>query len=244
MKPRKWLDLAENDINFCKLIEEQLPSESAQNGICFHIQQAVEKLLKGILSANGKEVKCTDIYNLAEMCEDFTDVELPAELTGISNTLTAWGNTFELPKFNKDIYDTAQNVIVSLSDILNNEIDRTETMTDKLEYIIGQEYAEMHENWLKMSPEELIDKSDVISAAKFAKDHISDSFSEEEAEYLLQFKHPLEILVDKISALNDPDNIAVREQFSDIVSDMYDKQDEYADYELVDESETDGMTMQ
>ena len=110
---------------------------------------------------------------------------------------------------------------------------------DKLNAVINVEYKNKYKEWLNLSHEELIEKSDEISAARFVKDRIQDSFTEEEAEYLLQFKSPLEILVDRITALNDPTNIAVKEQFSDMVSEMYDKQDEYADYEL-----TEGMQMQ
>lgn len=110
---------------------------------------------------------------------------------------------------------------------------------DKLKAVIQLEYKDKYASWLNMSHEELIEKSDEISAARFVKDNIQESFTEEEAEYLLQFKAPLEILVDRITALNDPTNIAVKEQFSDMVSDMYDKQDEYADYEL-----NEGMQMQ
>lgn len=116
--------------------------------------------------------------------------------------------------------------------MMNNAID-------KLKEVIQIEYKGKYASWLNMSHEELIEKADEVSAARFVKDNIKDSFTEEEAEYLLQFKSPLEILVDKITILNDPTNIAAREQFSDIVSEMYDKQDEYADYEL-----SDGMQMQ
>jgi len=114
-----------------------------------------------------------------------------------------------------------------------------ENAINKLESAIKEEYNTKYASWLNMSHEELIEKSDEISAARFVKDRIQDSFTEEEAEYLLQFKAPLEILVDRITALNDPTNIAVKEQFSDMVSEMYDKQDEYADYEL-----NEGMQMQ
>ena len=110
---------------------------------------------------------------------------------------------------------------------------------DKLNNVILREYKNKYASWLNMSQEELIEKADEVSAARFVKDNIQDSFTEEEAEYLLQFKNPLEILVDKITVLNDPTNIAVKEQFSDIVSEMYDKQDEYSDYEL-----NEGMQMQ
>ena len=239
MKPRNWLDLAKNDIQFCEVMEQQLPQEYAKAGLCFHTQQAVEKLMKGILSANRGAPQCTDIYNLTEICEVFINADIPAGLLEISNTLTAWGNTLAVPEFDKETYDKAKALIAPLTEILNNEIDRTETMVDKLEYVIGQEYAEKYKTWLNMSHEKLIEKADEISAARFVKDNIQDSFTEDEAEYLLQFKEPLEILVDKVTVLNDPTNIAVKEQFSDIVSEMYDKQDEYSDYEL-----NEGMQMQ
>ena len=116
-----------------------------------------------------------------------------------------------------------------------------ENMINKLESVIKEEYNSKYAEWLNLSHDELIEKADEISAARFVKDNIQDSFTEEEAEYLLQFKEPLEILVNRITALNDPANIAVKEQFSDMVSEMYDKQDEYSDYEL---AEDEGMQMQ
>lgn len=112
---------------------------------------------------------------------------------------------------------------------------------DKLDAVINVEYKNKYKEWLNLSHEELIEKSDEISAARFVKNNIQDSFTEEEAEYLLQFKSPLEILGDRMTVLNDPNNIAVKEQFSDMVSEMYDKKDEYSDYEL---SEGTGMQMQ
>ena len=115
-----------------------------------------------------------------------------------------------------------------------------ENVINKLESVIKEEYNSKYAEWLNMSHEELIEKSDEISAARFVKDNIKDTFTEEEAEYLLQFKEPLEILVDKITVLNDPNNIAVKEQFSDMVSEMYDKKDEYSGYELNEDS---GMQM-
>ena len=116
-----------------------------------------------------------------------------------------------------------------------------ENVINKLESVIKEEYNSKYAEWLNLSHEELIEKADEISAARFVKDNIQDSFTEDEAEYLLQFKEPLEILVDRITVLNDPNNIAVKEQFSDMVSKMFDKQDEYSDYELNEDS---GMQMQ
>ena len=79
-----------------------------------------------------------------------------------------------------------------------------ENVINKLESVIKKEYNNKYAEWLNISHEELIEKADEISAARFVKDNIQDSFTEEEAEYLLQFKEPLEILVNKITALNDP----------------------------------------
>ncbi len=112
---------------------------------------------------------------------------------------------------------------------------------EKLDAVVKAEYKAKYKEWLNISHEELIEKADEISAARFVKDSIQDSFTEKEAEYLLQFKEPLKILANRITALNDPSNIAVKEQFSDMVSEMYDKQDEYAVYEL---AEDEGMQMQ
>ena len=47
-------------------------------------------------------------------------------------------------------------------------------------------------------------------------------------------------MIDRITVLNDPNNIAVKEQFR-IWYQMYDKKDEYSDYELNEDS---GMQMQ
>ena len=95
-----------------------------------------------------------------------------------------------------------------------------ENVINKLESVIKEEYNSKYAEWLNLSHEELIEKADEISAVRFVKDNIQDSFTEDEAEYLLQFKEPLEILVDRITVLNDPNNIAVKEQFSDMVSEM------------------------
>jgi HEPN domain-containing protein len=241
MKPRNWLDLAKNDIHFCEVMEQQLPQEYAKVGLCFHTQQAVEKLLKGYISLYANESESNDIAVLNERCDNCISLTTKEAISNIADVLTSWGNRYIVPEFDNNIYIRAKEIVGVLEEGLEAELFEIETMIDKLEYAIGQEYAEKHREWLNISHEELIEKADEVSAARFVKEHISDSFTEEEAEYLLQFKSPLEILVNKITALNDPNNIAVREQFSDMVSEMYDKQDEYADYEL---AENDGMQMQ
>lgn len=89
-----------------------------------------------------------------------------------------------------------------------------ENAINKLVSAIKEEYNTKYSEWLNMSHEELIEKADEISAARFVKDNIQDSFTEEEAEYLLQFKSPLEILVDRITVLNDPSRKGTVQRYS------------------------------
>ena len=166
------------------------------------------------------------------MCHNFTNVELPAELEKISNTLTTWGFCKGIPEFDKEAFFRAQEVIDSLTDILKKEIYRTGSVSEKLEYIIDQEYVERCKKWKKMKPEDIIYISDVITEAKYIKDHILKAVTDEEAAYLIQFKYPLEILIDKIESISYSNSLSFKEQFRNIISEMYDKQDEYIDYEL------------
>ena len=116
-----------------------------------------------------------------------------------------------------------------------------ENAVDRLVSKINHEYETMREGWWDMSADELIENAEQIAAAKFIKANINECILDDAAEYLLQFKSPLEALIESIAYRYDPMNIAERETFSDLVYDLYDKHDLDADFEL---EESDGMTMQ
>lgn len=115
------------------------------------------------------------------------------------------------------------------------------TAVDKLVSKINREYEAMRERWWDMTADELIDNAEKIAAAKFIKANAHDCILDDAAEYLLQFKNPLEALISSIAYRYDPMNIAERETFSDLVYDLYDKHDLDTDFEL---EENEGMTMQ
>ena len=115
------------------------------------------------------------------------------------------------------------------------------TAVDKLVKKINHEYEAMRERWWDMTADELIQNAEQIAAAKFIRANAVDCILDDAAEYLLQFKNPLEALIDSIAYRYDPTNIAEKETFSDLVYDLYDKHDLDADFEL---EETDGITMQ
>ncbi|RMF57669.1 MAG: HEPN domain-containing protein [Calditrichaeota bacterium] len=78
---KNWLDFAQEDLEVVELLAEQ--QSSLYRTICFHAQQYVEKILKGILeSLNQKIPRIHDINVLVEMCSNF-GVKIPLTETEI-----------------------------------------------------------------------------------------------------------------------------------------------------------------
>lgn len=76
---RQWLHKAANDLRNISnnLSAEEVPTDT----VCFHAQQAIEKLLKAVLVANAKEVtKTHDLVRLLSDVADFLPELLPFEL--------------------------------------------------------------------------------------------------------------------------------------------------------------------
>jgi len=67
---RQWLKKAENDLQNIRnnLAAEEVPTDT----VCFHAQQAIEKLLKGLLVANGRNVGKT--HDLVKLLTDVSDI--------------------------------------------------------------------------------------------------------------------------------------------------------------------------
>ena len=75
---RRWVEKASTDIKTAEILlkSDDCPTES----VCFHAQQAVEKLLKAYLTAKGERTgKTHDIATLLEKCisidEDFENLD-------------------------------------------------------------------------------------------------------------------------------------------------------------------------
>ena len=75
---RQWFRKAEHDLQNIRnnLAAESVPTDT----VCFHAQQAIEKLLKGLLVANGRNVSKThDLVKLLTDVADIIPVLLPFE---------------------------------------------------------------------------------------------------------------------------------------------------------------------
>ena len=232
MKPRDYLNKAKESLDSRDVYLQLMPLDLAWRGVCNETYLAVQNLINGILLANNRVTKCKTIGILSQMLNNFTIFEVPSDLDNISMKLTEWGLSKGIPEFDKETYFKAEEVIKALTDILKKEIYRTGNIIDKLDYVIDREYGEKCNEWMNLSPYTLIEMSDEISTARFVKNHIMEAVNMNQAGYLLQFKYPLEILTDKLSEYNESDFKTKMKRFKAITSDMYDKQIEYADYEL------------
>ncbi len=65
-------------------------------------------------------------------------------------------------------------------------------------------YKEKYAYWMKQSPEWLVEMADEIVAVQQMREELVDYVSEEEAEYLLRFKDPLEVVSDYWADMIDP----------------------------------------
>ncbi|ACM19493.1 nucleotide-binding HEPN domain protein [Geotalea daltonii FRC-32] len=73
---RQWFHKAEHDLQNIRnnLAAENIPTDT----VCFHAQQAIEKLLKGVLVANARNISKT--HDLVKLLTDVADI-LPELLT-------------------------------------------------------------------------------------------------------------------------------------------------------------------
>jgi len=91
--------IAEWDYMTCKTMEEHFPAEFAVRTALFHMQQAIEKTLKGLILLYGETPEFT--HNIAKLRvhSERLGIDLPEELEDISDTLTAWESTFRYDPF-------------------------------------------------------------------------------------------------------------------------------------------------
>lgn len=245
MKPRDWLRLAERDWDTCELLEQRTFDDNAKTNACFHIQQAVEKALKGLLEDRVDVHGIDNIGVLIQLCDENGIKGLPGVSQEIADTLNEWSYYGKYHHFDEQIYETAAEIYEAASELLKQQVAEAGTSIDALQDKFNNEYFKMMCKWQQMSPEEIIESAEKIVAAKFVKENLSKAVSEEEAEYLLEFKSPFEVITDRVMDERSPNDIAAAEWFSDLLTEIYDKKDEYDIYDLYDgDSEDEGIAFQ
>ena len=85
-----------------------------------------------------------------------------------------------------EAYPNTKNLIVS--DI---------SPRSRLKQKVDANFAEYKEQWLRMSPAELIERCEELEAVTRMAKELPSAVSEEDAEYLLRFRNPLEVVSDE-----------------------------------------------
>lgn len=112
---------------------------------------------------------------------------------------------------------------------------------------VNTNFAGYKEQWLKMSPTELIDRCEELEAVTRMAQELPSAVSDEDAEYLLRFKNPLEVVSDEWISRNGIDSRIVDDEMSHLLWSLQDRGDAEQCYEMEpefsDEDETPAMSM-
>lgn len=120
------LILADRELKVCETAEEAFPEEYAVSAAAFHIHQAIERLMQGLIIEKGAEPDHThNIARLTSQCQR-NGIDIPEELYDISDTLTLWellSRYDPYMEFSQRKYDVAKKVYGILYDKLYNELN-------------------------------------------------------------------------------------------------------------------------
>ena len=93
---KEWMEFARMDFLAAKHLYQHMYPKPLEI-ICYHCQQAIEKLLKGVLISRGVTIEKThDLGLLAEMLQEYTEVD--EKYLEICDDLTPYGVKIRYPQ--------------------------------------------------------------------------------------------------------------------------------------------------
>ena len=93
---KEWIDFADMDFKAAKYLYENMHPRPFEI-ICYHCQQSIEKLLKGVLISKDINIKKThDLGLLAEMLQEFVVVD--EKYLEMCDNLTPYGVKIRYPQ--------------------------------------------------------------------------------------------------------------------------------------------------
>lgn len=120
-----------------------------------------------------------------------------------------------------------------------------QTPVDRLVDKVNFSFAEFNERLKKMSSDELVERADEIHSVICSANHMFSAIGDEEAEYLLHFKDPLQVVSDAWYQTKYAFDIDTDLTMKSVIENLMDQHDADEDYEIDEpfEDESHDITM-
>ena len=125
--------------------------------------------------------------------------------------------------------------------------DRNDDPRSRLKQRVNANYEDYKAKWLQMEPAELIVRCEELEAVTRMAKELPSAVSDEDAEYLLRFKNPLEVVSDEWVSRNGIDSLIVDDEMGHLLWSLRDRGEAEQFYEMEpdspDEDEAPAMSM-
>lgn len=118
-KYEDFLKLAANDIKIAKLILNSANDELMQNSAAYNCEQAVEKIMKGLIVNAGSVAGVS--HNITQLSKDLDDlgIEYPTWIHDKDDDISSWATTIRYNANFKADHDEIEEVIGLTQDWLD-----------------------------------------------------------------------------------------------------------------------------
>lgn len=110
-----------------------------------------------------------------------------------------------------------------------------ENAITRLRTRVENNYIFYRENWLQMTPEELVDRCEELEAVTRMAKELPTAVTEADAEYLLRFRNPLQVVSDGWISRNGMDSLIVDDEMFHLLWSLRDRGCDEDEYELDEE---------
>lgn len=107
----EYLALAKNDLKVARLVLNSANDELMQNTAAYHTQQAVEKIMKGLIVQAGGKAGIS--HNITELSKDLDElgVTYPKWINDVDYDISSWATTIRYNTNFKADHDLVEKVI-------------------------------------------------------------------------------------------------------------------------------------
>lgn len=106
------------------------------------------------------------------------------------------------------------------------------TPSELLKKKVSENYEGFKTKWLQMKPLDLIKQCDRVEGVTRMMNELTSSISDEDAQYLLRFKNPLEVVSDEWISRNGMDALIVDDEMRNLLWSLQDRGDAELYYEI------------